>query len=225
MVAPACEQLVQLAVQTGDTYYLNQICLNAGDESLADTAIPACARAVELTRQTEDLALNSQLCQNATIEGLAEVVKPACERAVELVDQTDNAYLASLLCQYQDVANLTELVQPACEQIADLASELQFGKVVTGVVEVGNGEAWTFEGSEQQIISILMKKDQSDLDTYVTLFGPDRTQLIDNDDSVDGSNSRIDQYILPTTGAYTIIAHGFSDSSGAYTLELIKEDE
>ncbi len=81
-------------------------------------------------------------------------------------------------------------------------------------------DTFTFAGAQGQVALITMERtDNSNLDSYVELFGP--TGLVGyNDDSNGTLNSRL-EVTLPQTGSYRILAHSYARStSGAYRIRL-----
>jgi subtilisin len=83
-------------------------------------------------------------------------------------------------------------------------------------------DAYTFSGTTGQQIAIAMSS--SAFDTFLHLIGPNGAVLATDDDSGDGSNSRIPAsglLTLPSNGTYTIQATSFSaNTSGLYSLSL-----
>jgi hypothetical protein len=98
-----------------------------------------------------------------------------------------------------------------------------FGETVSGTVEAREHHPWTFDGTAGMTVTIEMDRHDSELDPYLALLGPGGTELVTDDDSGEGTNSRIEGFVLPETGRYTILAQGYGNSSGAYTLALIDE--
>jgi hypothetical protein len=96
---------------------------------------------------------------------------------------------------------------------------LEFGETGSGRLSEGERHSWTFEGEEDQVISITMI---GDFDTYLELYGPDEEQLITDDDGYGSNlNSLISGFTLPEDGTYLIIARSYSDfASGSYELTL-----
>jgi hypothetical protein len=96
---------------------------------------------------------------------------------------------------------------------------IEFGETVSGRLSEGDRHSWTFEGEEDQVISIAMT---GDFDTYLELYGPDDEQLTYDDDGYGSNlNSLISGFTLPDDGTYTIITRSFSDfASGSYELTL-----
>jgi WD40 repeat protein len=90
-------------------------------------------------------------------------------------------------------------------------------------IKAGESTSWIFEqGQKGQVIRVAMKADSDDLDPFLTVLGPDGTVLAMDDDSGGAKNSLISGILLPEDGAYTIIAEGYENSSGEYTLSLTK---
>lgn len=88
---------------------------------------------------------------------------------------------------------------------------------------------YIFEGQRDQIISVAMSRTQfaGQLDSYLVLTNASFQPLIEDDDSGDSSNAYIQDYRLPASGLYYIIATRFErvngDSFGEYTLTLTDE--
>jgi tetratricopeptide (TPR) repeat protein len=68
-----------------------------------------------------------------------------------------------------------------------------------------------------------MRQDQSELDSYLSLYGPDGIMLGQDDDSGGGYDSRTAPVVLAETGVHFIASGGFGDSAGAYQLTLQRE--
>ncbi len=95
---------------------------------------------------------------------------------------------------------------------------LDYGDSVSGRLD-GTQDEWTFSGSIGDTITIAMES--RDFDTLLELIGPDGVRVARNDDGGSGLNSLIEEFTLPTTGTYTIIARGFElDAVGSYTVTL-----
>lgn len=57
---------------------------------------------------------------------------------------------------------------------------------------------------------------------YLLLLSSGGVVLAEDDDSGGGLDAMIDDFALPETGTYAIIAHGYDDASaGGYTLTLV----
>lgn len=79
---------------------------------------------------------------------------------------------------------------------------------------------WSFEGRAGDVVTISMIGMGSLRDTYLELYGPDGRELIRNDDGGVGLFALIEEYELPVTGTFMIIARGFAGATGRYELTL-----
>jgi rhomboid protease GluP len=95
---------------------------------------------------------------------------------------------------------------------------IAYGQTVEGQLVSLEGDLWTFEGEAGQVVTITMQSD--DLDAYMGLFDPEDEFLVEDDDSGGATNARIDAYVLPVSGTYTIFAISMDDQLGAYRLAL-----
>ncbi|MEW6566629.1 MAG: pre-peptidase C-terminal domain-containing protein [Chloroflexota bacterium] len=92
------------------------------------------------------------------------------------------------------------------------------GQTVSGTLALVSGDEWTFSGTSGQVVTISM---YADFDTYLELYGPDGSLLTEDDDSGEGTQSRIADFTLPQTGTYTIVARSLFHETGLdYTLRL-----
>jgi hypothetical protein len=100
---------------------------------------------------------------------------------------------------------------------------IDYGETVDAVLERGAQDRWTFQGSAGDIVTIDMI---ARFDTYLILIGPASEQMTFDDDSGTGRNARIESFVLPEDGMYTIVARGYSSAaSGAYTLRLFVQTD
>ncbi|NWF67617.1 MAG: SH3 domain-containing protein [Chloroflexi bacterium] len=100
---------------------------------------------------------------------------------------------------------------------------LTYGQTVTGTVPVGGNNAWTFSGTQGDVITIACNAGTPPtLDPTITVLGPTGQQVAFNDDIVFGVNlnALISNLTLPATGTYTIVIAGFAGTGGTYTLTL-----
>lgn len=101
--------------------------------------------------------------------------------------------------------------------------EMRYGQTVNEDLNSSVGDRWTFEGTNGDLISITLNS--TDFDPFLELIGIDGEVLTSDDDSGNGLNARISRFALPSTGTYSIVARGFSDTErGAYTLSLTLMD-
>ncbi len=107
---------------------------------------------------------------------------------------------------------------------------LVYGDVVDGVfADDPDGAEYTFSGRAGDAVTI--SAESSDFDTYLVLTGPDGTEVATDDDTGEGLNALIENFVLPADGEYTILLTSFSNIrnesqiNGAYTLRLLSEAE
>ncbi|NJL95469.1 MAG: hypothetical protein HC915_17955 [Anaerolineae bacterium] len=93
------------------------------------------------------------------------------------------------------------------------------GNAAQGVINRQNpAVAYTFQGTQGELVTIDMSRTFGSLDTFLILLNPDGSELIRNDDSPLATSLRTDStipnVILPTTGTYTIVATRFGQTIG-----------
>lgn len=96
---------------------------------------------------------------------------------------------------------------------------IEYGQTVEATVENPSGDRWIFDGEAGDIIRISMNA-VGDFDTYLELYGPYDSFLTEDDDSGPSFNSLIENFQLPDTGEYTILARGYGRQIGSYSLTL-----
>lgn len=114
-------------------------------------------------------------------------------------------------------ATATELAFRA--QLNDPSTRaINFGQVVSGTIN-RNTDRWNFNANRGDVVTISMRSD--DFDTFLRLEDSRGTELTFNDDGGEGLNSLIEDFILPSTGRYTIVADSFvGGGEGFYQLRL-----
>ena len=201
-----------------------QLCALGNERGDTAVVLSACETAVDLAVAGNNLDLNQTLCLLARSPELVNTMVPACRRLAELVTDSEDAYLAFQTCQLQDSINtVSAIVAPACNLATSLTHTITVGMTAQGFVAVGQGELWSFEGSEGQEVTIRLTADSPSLDPYLTLFAPDGEIIAENDDIDLGVdvNSLLEGIILPESGSYIIVARGLDESSvGPYTITL-----
>lgn len=104
-------------------------------------------------------------------------------------------------------------------------SELAYGGFATGFIDSSTPEVrYTFSGTAGDSVTISMIAESGvDLDSYLRLLDEGQSMVAENDDAADASlgrfNSQILDFVLPSTGTYTIVATRFS-GSGNFTVSL-----
>jgi hypothetical protein len=104
---------------------------------------------------------------------------------------------------------------------ANDSGTIEYGATVSGNVTTETGDEWTFRGNEGDIVTIDMT---GGFDTYLVLYDSDNRELARDDDSGDSTNARIQYYVLPYDGSYTILARGYAGRTGSYELSLNNDD-
>ena len=99
---------------------------------------------------------------------------------------------------------------------------IDYGETVSDRVTDEDGDLWTFDGREGDEIRIEMESNA--MDTYLELLDPDGQLVAENDDGLSGTDSLIGDFVLSETGEYAIVASGFSDDTGTYSLRLERVD-
>jgi hypothetical protein len=98
-------------------------------------------------------------------------------------------------------------------------AELDLGTTISGELETGESDPYTFEAEAGTTINISLTSD--DFDPYLTLTGTDGGEIATDDDSGGDRNALIVNLTLPETGTYTVVAASFNDQGeGTYKLAL-----
>jgi hypothetical protein len=100
---------------------------------------------------------------------------------------------------------------------------IALGQTVTDTVIEAPGDTWTFTGAAGDWVTIALTSDE--FDTFVELRGPGGELIADDDDDGPDLSSLIENVQLPAAGTYTIVARGFGDGGGVYTLSLNEGEE
>ncbi len=80
------------------------------------------------------------------------------------------------------------------------------------------GAKWRYEAKAGTYLTVVVKANDL-VDSQLTLYGPDGTQQISDDDSAGDLNPEIFEFPLPTAGTYTIQAQTLGDT-GMVTLNI-----
>jgi len=97
------------------------------------------------------------------------------------------------------------------------ATSIEIGNEVEGEINPeGDKDYFVFDGKAKDVIDIDITAERlgSDLDSYITLFGPDGSRLVYDDDSGYGFDSSISNFELPKTGKYKLEVRAFGNSGG-----------
>ena len=100
------------------------------------------------------------------------------------------------------------------------ATPLAIGDFVTGTIDAQTTEQrYTFEGTAGEVITLRTSATSGNLDTTLTLLGPDGEEIASNDDaSFTTRDSLLDRIELTADGEYTVIVGRFGDSTGTFDM-------
>lgn len=96
-------------------------------------------------------------------------------------------------------------------------TRIKIGDEVEGEINPeGDRDYFVFDGKAKEVIDINITAERlgSDLDSYITLFGPDGSRLAYNDDSGYSFDSSISNFELPKTGTYKLEVRAFGNGGG-----------
>jgi hypothetical protein len=100
-------------------------------------------------------------------------------------------------------------------------STISYGQTVQGrITNVGDEEVWTFNGNAGDLVTISMVGQGSFDDTYLELYGPGGNEVTYDDDSGSGLFALIQDFQLPQSSTYRVVARAFGSDTGPYTLTL-----
>jgi hypothetical protein len=105
---------------------------------------------------------------------------------------------------------------------------IDYGDTVVGEIASFDPEdAWTFDGTQGDLVTITMSATGGNLDSYLTLLDPQGLEVAYNDDCCGSYNSQIAFFSLPSSGEYTVVASRYGQatgsSTGTYELNLAQE--
>jgi hypothetical protein len=100
-------------------------------------------------------------------------------------------------------------------------TSITYGETVHGEVENRFGDEWAFFGGTGERVTITLASNE--FDTVLELYGPTYRRWYRRNNNFEGmgTNSALNNYKLPASGYYTIIAAPQeNDATGSYTLTL-----
>jgi hypothetical protein len=121
------------------------------------------------------------------------------------------------------IAHLDESTAVAVEE----GGEIAVGDTVTGQLAPNSRVRYSLPVSEGDNISIFLRDETGQFDTYLRLYDSDGNLLAENDDSEPGTtvNSALEELIVPQDMTLVIEAATFEDSGeGEYTLEVVANE-
>jgi tetratricopeptide (TPR) repeat protein len=196
-------------------------------------------QALEFWRQAEDydeigFVPEIQIAQILLDQGVLDSVEDLVQDPVvrQIVNLYDLVYYQGRAAEALEILRQTNQDNPDLnlqpeELFLELSAkevisqgEIASGAQVTGTVQPYKEDEWRFDATAGQRVTISLIEDNSNLDTYLILRGPNGDIISFNDDGGEDYNSLIEFFELPETGTYSIFAKGYSDSSGNYVLTL-----
>ena len=162
-----------------------------------------------LLERTRTLAENGQI----------DEAKIALGKALPIAATVKDPYIHLQVCMLREFEALTQTVESSCAAAFALARPITPGTPGSDTLPANGAGLWVFQGQANQVVTVDMQDQNSGLDTYLMVYGPDLTVLAENSD-FEGTNSHIEPLALPADGQYFIVARGYGDSAGRYRLEL-----
>lgn len=95
---------------------------------------------------------------------------------------------------------------------------------LSGDIDPGNDiDTYFFSGQANQLITLNMRENSFTtlIDPYMSLYGPNGTKLIEDNDSGHGDNSTIRRYVLPANGTYRLETKSYNGRPGLYSIVFI----
>ncbi len=100
-----------------------------------------------------------------------------------------------------------------------IVGAIGYGEAVDGNLTTAGGDAWTFDGTGGDVVTISLTSQV--FDTVVILKDPNGVAITSDDDSGTLLNSLIENFELRTSGTYTIVVQGVQASDrGTYSVNL-----
>ncbi len=94
---------------------------------------------------------------------------------------------------------------------------------VTGNIEGGKSQIWTFAAAEGEVLSFVLRPTSGDLDPMLTITNGSNVQLLTNDDYAypDSPDALLEAVTIPRRDTYTITISGFGTTSGDFSLTVL----
>ena len=105
------------------------------------------------------------------------------------------------------------------------AQPIGWGQSIAGTLDVGTTREFRFTGEQGMVLEAgLLADEESGFDPYLQLLGADGAELLSDDDGGEGLNARL-RYLMPDAGPFTIVASGYGEGGGAFTLRMAERRE
>lgn len=98
---------------------------------------------------------------------------------------------------------------------------IHFGESVQSRLQAGKQHIWTFSGTVNQLVSVVLTPGSETFDAILDLYGPDGQRLVALDEGFSGDAEVIAGFPLPVTGEFSIMVRNFAEGGdGTYALAL-----
>lgn len=98
---------------------------------------------------------------------------------------------------------------------------IHFGESVQNQLQGSTEHIWSFVGTANQLVSIVLTPGSETFDGILDLYGPDGQRLLALDEGFSGDAEVIAGYTLPVTGQFSIMVRNFNaGADGTYALAL-----
>lgn len=105
------------------------------------------------------------------------------------------------------------------------AEAVTWGQMVQGTVNQGEERNFSITGERGMVLDVSLIADEgSEFDPYLRLLNDAGEEVAQNDDGGGALNSRL-QYLMPDDGPLTIVASGYGEGAGSFTLRVAERRE
>lgn len=102
------------------------------------------------------------------------------------------------------------------------AGNLVFNQPVTGIITSSSPAEWRFTAQNGEMLSFVLRPDDTAFDPVLTIFDSTGTALISNDDFAPPDRAAVLEGItIPRSGSYTASISGYAGSTGSYSLTML----
>lgn len=98
---------------------------------------------------------------------------------------------------------------------------LAYGDSLQGTISADTGALFGFQGTTGDVITI--NAASAEFDGLLLVYGPDGTEVARDDDSGEGTNPRISNFRVPSSGTYAIVLTAFNNNTpvgSSFTISL-----
>jgi hypothetical protein len=187
---------------------------SAGGSAIIGTVPPGQAEMLTLPSYTstqldtftegDQLVIFARSQDNQFVFGYGKDVIGWLDRnRVSLTRAGESVDVSSLPVLDSNIQGIRVQAWPIVWTAADNNVTLQYGQTVDAALEDQGTASWTFNGAQGDVVTIVADGG-TNMDTYLTLTGPDGAVLVEDDDDGPGLNAMIEGVELPSSGVYTV---------------------